>query len=82
MQTLDPAAPPPATRRQPPVRRVFAIRGDVDPLAAARLSASICCAGADRIVLDVSAAGTIDAAAMADVLLAARVVGIAVDVVA
>jgi hypothetical protein len=80
MRTLDVAAPPLAGH--PPVAaRVYAVEGDLDRLAASRMSAAICCAGVDRVVLDVTAAGAVEAGAMSDLLLAARVVGIAVDVV-
>jgi hypothetical protein len=80
MRTLDAAAPPLA-HHPVAVGRVYAVEGDLDPLAAARLSAAICCAGVDRVVLDLSAAGAIEASSMSDLLLAARVVGIGVDVV-
>ena len=80
MRTLDAAAPP-ITRRLPAVERVVVVEGDVDALAAARLSASICSMGVERIVLDLTTVGEIDASALADVLLAARVVGMGMEVV-
>ena len=80
MRTLDAAAPPLA-RRVPATARVVVVEGDVDALAAARLSAAICSVGVERVVLDLSGVGTIDAAAIGDVLLAARVVGLGVEVV-
>ena len=80
MRTLDVAAPP-LTRRKPAAGRVIVVEGDVDALAAARLSAAICSMGTERIVLDLTAVGEIDAAALCDVLLAARVVGMGMEVV-
>ena len=80
MRTLDAAAPPLA-RRTPAAARVVVVEGDVDALAAARLSAAICSVGVERVVLDLSGVGTIDAAAIGDLLLAARVVGLGVEVV-
>jgi anti-anti-sigma regulatory factor len=80
MRTLDAAAPP-LTRRKPAVARVVVVEGDVDAIAAARLSASICSMGVERVVLDLTAVGEIDAAALAEVLLAARVVGMGMEVV-
>jgi hypothetical protein len=80
MRTLDAAAPP-LTRRKPGRGRVVAVEGDVDALAAAQLSAAICSMGIERVVLDLTAVGQIDAAALGDVLLAARVVGMGVEVV-
>ena len=81
MRTLDSAAPPLA-RRSPAAARIVAVEGDVDALAAARLSASICSLGVGRIVLDLTGVGAIDAAAVRDLVLAARVVGLSVDIVA
>jgi hypothetical protein len=79
MRTLDAAASS-LTRRTPaPAPRVV-VEGDVDALAAARLSAAICSMGIERVVLDLTAVGEIDAAALADVLLAARVVGMGMEV--
>jgi hypothetical protein len=80
MRTLDAAAPP-LTRRRPASAHVVVVEGDVDALAAARLSAAICSMGIERIVLDLTAVGEIDAAALGDVLLAAKVVGMGVEVV-
>jgi hypothetical protein len=80
MRTLDAAAPPLA-RRSPAAARVVVVEGDVDALAAARLSAGICSLGVQRIKLDLTGVGTIDAAAISDLLLAARVVGMQVELV-
>lgn len=80
MRTLDAAAPPLA-RRTAAAGHVVVVEGDVDALAAARLSASICSLGVERVVLDLSGVGAIDAAALRDLVLAARVVGLRVDVV-
>jgi len=80
MRTLDAAAPPLA-RRRPATGRVVVVEGDVDALAASRLSAAICSMGSERVVLDLTAVGEIDAAALGDVLLAAKVVGTGVEVV-
>jgi hypothetical protein len=81
MRTLDAAAPP-LLRRKPAAGHVVVVEGDVDALAAARLSAAICSLGVGRIVLDLTRVGAIDAVALRDVVLAARVVGLVVDVVA
>jgi anti-anti-sigma regulatory factor len=80
MRTLDAAAPPLA-RRRPASARVVVVEGDVDAMAASRLSAAICSMGSERVVLDLTAVGEIDAAALGDVLLAAKVVGRGVEVV-
>jgi hypothetical protein len=80
MRTMDAAAPP-LTRRKPPGAHVIVVEGDIDALAAARLSAAICSMGIERVVLDLTAVGEIDAAALGDVLLAARVVGTGMEVV-
>jgi anti-anti-sigma regulatory factor len=80
MRTLDAAAPP-LSRRKPAAGRVVVVEGDVDALAAARLSAAVCSLGVERVVLDLSGVRTIDAAALGDLLLAARVVGLGVEVV-
>jgi hypothetical protein len=80
MRTLDAAAPP-LTRRRLASAHVVVVVGDVDALAAARLSAAICSMGIERVVLDLTAVGEIDAAALGDVLLAAKVVGMGVEVV-
>ncbi len=80
MRTLDAAAPP-LVRRPPAAEHVVVVEGDVDALAAARLSAAVCSMGVERVVLDLTAVGEIDAAALADVLLAARVVGMGMEVV-
>jgi hypothetical protein len=79
MRTLDAAASS-LTRRRPPAARRVVVEGDVDAVAAARLSAAICSMGVERVVLDLTAVGEIDAAALADVLLAARVVGMGMEV--
>ena len=80
MRTLDVAAPP-LSRRRPAVGRVVVVEGDLDALAACRLSASICSMGTGPVVLDLTAVGELDASALGDVLLAARVVGTGVEVV-
>ena len=80
MRTLDAAAPPLA-RRRPAGGHVVVVEGDVDAVAAARLSAAICSMGIEQVVLDLTAVGEIDAAALGDMLLAARVVGMGMEVV-
>lgn len=80
MRTLDASAPPLARRRQASAR-VVVVSGELDGLAGARLSAAICSMGIERVVLDLTAVGVIDASALGDVLLAARVVGVEVEVV-
>src|SRR5688572_19199834 len=74
MRTLDAAAPPLTRRPAQAAGHVVVVEGDVDALAAARLSAAICSLGVERVVLDLSGVGTIDAAAIGDLLPAARAV--------
>ena len=52
---------------------VFVVHGMVDRVAAAQLSAAICAFGGHDVIVDLRAAGTLDAGAERDLLLAARV---------
>ena len=61
--------------------RVLAVRGRVDAVSAPHLSAGICTCGRDVAVIDLSGVSAIDTGALRDVLLAARVVGIALHLV-
>jgi anti-anti-sigma regulatory factor len=81
---LAPASEPDpfSTRWEPSGRApVLVVRGRLDSLTAARLSAAICAYGRERVVVDVEGVPSIEPAALSDVLLAARVVGIEVHLV-
>jgi hypothetical protein len=60
---------------------VLVVTGCIDAVVAPRLSAAICTYGRDSIVLDLDSVHLIEPSALRDVLLAARIVGIALHVV-
>lgn len=81
MRQARPAEIPLSFTVEPGDVPVFVVRGAVVAASAPPLSAAICACRGNRVVVDLRAAAPVDPAALPDVVLAARLLGVDVRVV-